>query len=98
MTILSLLDRMFAVCSSPELRVQSLQLDAGVGGFELPVGLDVVLVGFPRYCLLAHRISDRAQIFDWHSKGLPTVARSPHRGQNASAASPLHVFAGKPAG
>jgi TRAP-type C4-dicarboxylate transport system permease small subunit len=27
-----------------ELRVQSLQLEAGVGGFELPVGLGVMLV------------------------------------------------------
>src|SRR5947209_7519593 len=36
---------------SPELRVQSLQLDAGVGGFELPVGLGVVLVAVVLPCV-----------------------------------------------
>src|SRR5271169_172905 len=35
---------------SPELRVQSLQLDAGVGGCELPVGFGVVLVAMVLPC------------------------------------------------
>jgi hypothetical protein len=30
---------------TPPAEVESLQLDAGVGGFELPVGLGVMLVG-----------------------------------------------------
>jgi hypothetical protein len=34
-----------------ELRVQSVQLDAGVGGFELPVGLGVVLVSVVLPCV-----------------------------------------------
>jgi hypothetical protein len=34
-----------------ELRVQSLQLDAGVGGFELPVGLGMVLVSVVLPCV-----------------------------------------------
>jgi hypothetical protein len=36
---------------SPELRVQSLQLDAGVGGFELSVGLSVALVAVVLPCV-----------------------------------------------
>src|SRR5260370_30440452 len=35
---------------SLELRVASLQLDAGVGGFELPVGLGVVLIAVVLPC------------------------------------------------
>jgi len=33
------------------VRVQSLQFDAGVGGFELPVGLGVVLVAVVLPCV-----------------------------------------------
>src|SRR3981081_1679037 len=37
--------------ASFELRVQSLQLDAGVGSFELPVGLGMVLVSVVLPCV-----------------------------------------------
>src|SRR5215471_20163035 len=36
---------------SPKLRVQSVQLNASVGGFELPVGLGVVLVAVVLPCI-----------------------------------------------